>query len=66
MTLRLEAELDKQLTQLAEAMGLSKQQVAEQAIDRFIELEFKKRVARHIVDQVLVRDAEALRRLADA
>lgn len=66
MTLRLAEEQDKQLNLLAEAMGLSKHQVVEKAIERFLETEFQKEVVRHVVDMVMVRDAELMRRLADA
>lgn len=66
MTLRLSAELDQQLTDAALSLGISKHQVVENAIERYLEVELQRDVARNTVRTVLERDAELMRRLADA
>ena len=66
MTLRLSPELDTQLTYAATSLGISKQQVVEKAIEKYLELDLQRAVARNTVEMVLQRDAELLRRLADA
>lgn len=66
MTLRISEEQDKRLTTVAESLGISKNQVAIEAIDAFIELEWQKAVAKKVMAEVLVRDKELFDRLADA
>jgi len=66
MTLRISEEQDKRLTTVAESLGISKNQVAIEAIDAFIELEWQKAVAKNVMAEILVRDKELLERLADA
>ena len=66
MTLRISEEQDKRLTTVAESLGISKNQVAIEAIDAFIELEWQKAVAKNVMAELLVRDKELLERLADA
>lgn len=66
MTLRLAEEQDKQLTQVASHLGLSKQQVVEQAIEQFLERESQEAVLKSVFDLVRTRDKELLERLADA
>jgi hypothetical protein len=66
MTLRLEAEQDKQLAQVAEHLGISKQQAVALAVERFLELEWQRAVGRQVIDIVMTRDKELMERLADA
>lgn len=66
MTLRLSEAQDSELNKIAETRGLSKHQVIEQAIERFIATESQYARVGALVDYTLDRDAELLRRLADA
>jgi Holliday junction resolvase-like predicted endonuclease len=66
MTLRLTPEQDAQLTAVAQALNLSKQQAATQAIEEFLESRDQEVLVKRAFDLVLKRDAELLRRLADA
>ena len=66
MTLRLTEQQDKQLTDIANALGISKNKVAMEAIEAFIELEWQKAVVKKVFAEVQVRDKELLDRLADA
>jgi predicted transcriptional regulator len=66
MTLRLTPEQDAQLTAVAQALNLSKQQAATQAIEEFLESRDQEVMVKRAFDVVLKRDAELLRRLADA
>ena len=65
-TLRLTPEQDAQLTAVAQALNLSKQQAATQAIEEFLESRDQEVMVKRAFDLVLKRDAELLRRLADA
>lgn len=66
MTLRLDPKVDAQLTQLAMRMGISKQQALSLAVTEFIAEHDSSSIARRVMDEVLVRDKELLKRLADA
>lgn len=66
MTLRLDPKVDAQLTQLAMRMGISKQQALSLAVTEFIAEHDSASIARRVMDEVLVRDKELLKRLADA
>lgn len=66
MTLRLAEEQDKQLAQVAEHLGISKQQAVALAVERFLELEWQRTVIKSAMARVLERDRELLERLADA
>ncbi len=66
MTLRLDPKVDAQLTQLAMRMGISKQQALSLAVTEFIAERDSASIARRVMDEVLVRDKELLKRLADA
>lgn len=66
MTLRLTPEQDAQLTAVAQALNLSKQQAATQAIEEFLESRDQEVMVKRAFDLVLKRDAQLLRRLADA
>jgi predicted transcriptional regulator len=66
MTLRLAEEQDKQLTEIADALGISKQQAVERAISQMIAQNTQVNRAMKVLDEILVRDAKLLERLADA
>jgi predicted transcriptional regulator len=64
MTLRLSAEQDAKLAELARAQGVSKQQAVLRLIDAATERTVRRREIDTIMDDVLTRDAELLDRLA--
>lgn len=66
LTLRLDPEVDAQLTALAKKLDMSKQQALSLAVSEFIGLYDSSAIARRVVDEILVRDKELLERLADA
>lgn len=66
LTLRLDPEVDAQLTALAKKLDMSKQQALSIAVSEFIGLHDSAAIARRVVDEILVRDKELLERLADA
>ena len=66
MTLRLEPELDNDLCDVAELLGLSKQQVVAQAVAIFLEAQKNRLEMRRTVEMILQRDAELMKRLEDS
>lgn len=66
MTLRLDPETDKLLTEVAEELGISKQQAVAHAVNEFLEKKHQKLVLRKVVAEILERDKVLLERLADA
>jgi len=66
MTLRLEPELDNDLGEVAELLGLSKQQVVAQAVAIFLEAQKNRLEMRRTVEMILQRDAELMKRLEDS
>lgn len=66
MTLRLEPELDSDLGDVAELLGLSKQQVVTQAVALFLEAQKDRLEMRRTVEMILQRDAELIKRLEDS
>jgi predicted transcriptional regulator len=66
MTLRLEPELDNDLSDVAELLGLSKQQVVTQAVAIFLEAQKNRLEMRRTVEMILQRDAELMKRLEDS
>lgn len=66
MTLRLTEQQDKQLTEIANALGISKNKAAMDAIEKFIELEWQRAVVKQTFADVRLRDKDLLDRLADA
>jgi predicted transcriptional regulator len=66
MTLRLEPELDNDLSDVAELLGLSKQQVVAQAVAIFLEAQKNRLEMRRTVEMILQRDAELMKRLEDS
>ncbi|MEY4313326.1 MAG: hypothetical protein RLZZ319_835 [Actinomycetota bacterium] len=66
MTLRLEPDLDSDLGDVAELLGLSKQQVVTQALSIYIEAQKDRLEMRRTVEMILQRDAELMKRLEDS
>jgi predicted transcriptional regulator len=66
MTLRLNPETDSLLNEVAEDLGISKQQALAIAVNEFIEKRHQKLVIKRVVAEVLERDRVLLDRLADA
>lgn len=64
--LKLDDETDALLTELAKRLGVSRQRALEIALDKFIYENDTHAIAARTVDQILVRDAALLDRLADA
>jgi predicted transcriptional regulator len=66
MTLRLEPALDNDLGDVAELLGLSKQQVVTQAVALFLDAQKNRLEMRRTVEMILQRDAELMKRLEDS
>lgn len=66
MTLRLTEEQDAQLGAVAESMNVSKQRAVEIALEEYLIKHDQQRIMREVVNKVLTRDAELMRRLADS
>lgn len=66
MTLRLEPELDNDLNDVAELLGVSKIQVVTQALSIFLEAQKDRLEMRRSVEMILARDAELMKRLEDS
>jgi predicted transcriptional regulator len=66
MTLRLTEEQDAQLGAVAESMNISKQRAVEIALDEYLAKHDQERVMSEVINKVLSRDAELMRRLADS
>jgi len=66
MTLRLEPELDSDLGDVAELLGLSKQQVVTQAVALFLDAQKNRLEMRRTVEMILPRDAVLMKRLEDS
>lgn len=66
MTLRLNPDTDSLLNEVAEDLGISKQQAIAIAVNEFIEKRHQKLVIKRVVAEVLERDRVLLDRLADA
>jgi predicted transcriptional regulator len=66
MTLRLDAETDRRLTEYANSLGIPKSQAAIEAIQQLLDSQSSEAVTSRIFDKVLERDAELLKRLSDA
>lgn len=64
--LMLDQEAGALLTEIAKRLGVSRQQALQLAIDHFIYENDTHAIATRTVDEVLVRDAVLLERLADA
>lgn len=66
MTLRLTEEQDAQLGAVAESMNVSKQRAVEIALNEYLAKHDQERIMSEIINKVLTRDAELMRRLADS
>lgn len=66
MTLRLTDEQDRRLTAVALSLNISKQRAIEIAVDEFIERHDQERIMNQVLEKVMTRDAELMRRLADS
>ena len=64
--MRLSAEQDQTVQNIADQLGCSKQQAVIAAIEAFDAKSHRKKQIDQIVDIILVRDKEILDRLADA
>lgn len=65
MTLRLTEQLDQQLTQIADNLGISKNAVAINAIEAFIAQESQRVLVRQAFEMVSKRDSKILEKLVD-
>jgi len=65
MTLRLSETQDERLQRLSDKRGISKQKLIEDAVEKYLEYEYQKMLAREVIAEVLIRDAELLKRLGD-
>ena len=66
MTLRLTEQQDSQLGAVAESMNVSKQRAVEIALEEYLQRNDQKRIMKEVIETVLTRDAELMRRLADS
>ncbi len=66
MTLRLDQKTDQRLTEVADALGISKAQAVAKAVEDFLATQSSEAVASKVFDKVLKRDAALLERLSDA
>ena len=66
MTLRLPETLDNDLADVADLLGLSKQQVVTQALEIYVETQKSRLEMRRTIEMVIERDAELMNRLADS
>jgi hypothetical protein len=66
LTLRLDPDVDAQLSSLAKRLKISKQQALSLAVNQFLDQFDSAAIARRVVDEILIRDKELLERLADA
>jgi predicted transcriptional regulator len=66
MTLRLTEEQDAQLGAVAESMNVSKQRAVEIALEEYLAKHDQERLMHEVIQKVLTRDAELMRRLADS
>lgn len=66
MTLRLPDLLDNDLSDVADLLGISKQQVVTQALEIFVETQKSRLEMRRTIEMILERDAELMKRLEDS
>ena len=66
MTLRLTEQQDAELAAVADSMNVSKQRAMEIALEEYLERNSQTRIMREVIETVLTRDAELMRRLADS
>ncbi|MFM1956636.1 MAG: hypothetical protein RLZ41_35 [Actinomycetota bacterium] len=66
MTLRLTEQQDAELAAVADSMNVSKQRAVEIALEEYLERNNQTRIMKEVIETVLTRDAELMRRLADS
>jgi predicted transcriptional regulator len=66
MTLRLTEQQDAELAAVADSMNVSKQRAMEIALEEYLERNNQTRIMKEVIETVLTRDAELMRRLADS
>ena len=66
MTLRLTEQQDAELAAVADSMNVSKQRAVEIALEEYLQRNDQKRIMNEVIETVLTRDAELMRRLADS
>jgi predicted transcriptional regulator len=66
MTLRLTPELDQKLTETADNLGLSKQQVVDRAVALYLASMEERQNVLAAMDSMMVQDKALMERLADA
>ncbi len=66
MTLRLTDKQDAELSAVAESLNISKQRAMQIALDEYLERNDQDRIMKQVLETVLFRDGELMRRLADS
>jgi predicted transcriptional regulator len=66
MTLRLTQELDQKLTETADNLGLSKQQVVDRAVALYLASMSERQNVLAAMDSMMEQDKNLMERLADA
>jgi predicted transcriptional regulator len=66
MTLRLTDKQDGELSAVAESLNISKQRAMQIALDEYLERNDQDRIMKQVLETVLSRDGELMRRLADS
>jgi predicted transcriptional regulator len=66
MTLRLTDKQDAELSAVAESLNISKQRAMQIALDEYLERNDQDRIMKQVLETVLSRDGELMRRLADS
>lgn len=66
MTLRLDTTLDSDLNDVADLLGLSKQQLVTQALSIYLEAQKDRLEMSRTIEMILQRDAELMKRLEDS
>ncbi len=66
MTLSLTVQQDAELAAVAESLNVSKQRAMEIALEEYLERNNQTRIMKEVIETLLTRDAELMRRLADS
>jgi len=66
MTLRLTDKQDAELSAVAESLNISKQRAMQIALDEYLERNDQDRIMKQVLETILSRDSELMRRLADS
>jgi hypothetical protein len=62
----LTEQQDAELAAVADSMNVSKQRAVEIALEEYLERNNQTRIMKEVIETVLTRDAELMRRLADS